>query len=317
MKYLVFLFLIGLRVLPCSSQSDKILDRLHFVSIKESKRLLLTEDAFTQSWSAFDIDSRMQKPGSTREELFKRIENEILPWTELEKQKLTSIVKILDALVSEKGYVLPLPDKINLVKTTMKEEGGAGAYTRADYIVFGEVVKSMEEEQLKQVFLHELFHVMSRNSPDFKEAIYKIIGFNIINDIKYPESIKELRITNPDAPQTDHYIELVHNGQPVKCMMVLYADKDYISGSFLEYLKIGFLQLEGEDEMKPVSDNGEPKIFELNEVNNYFEQIGRNTQYIIHPEEISADNFSYAILDTKDLVNPEIVEKIKVLIRLD
>ena len=29
------------------------------------------------------------------------------------------------------------------------------------------------------------------------------------------------------------------------------------------------------------------------EVNNFFEQIGRNTNYIIHPDEVLADNFIF------------------------
>ena len=43
----------------------------------------------------------------------------------------------------------------------------------------------------------------------------------------------------------------------------------------------------------------------------YFRQIGRNTSYIIHPEEVLADNFSMMVLGRKEIPNPEIVEAIR------
>ena len=49
----------------------------------------------------------------------------------------------------------------------------------------------------------------------------------------------------------------------------------------------------------------------MSEIGNFFEQVGRNTQYIIHPEEIMADNFTFAILGKEDLSNPELVAEIK------
>ena len=43
-----------------------------------------------------------------------------------------------------------------------------------------------------------------------------------------------------------------------------------------------------------------------NPVTGYTERIGGNTGYIIHPEEIMADNFVIAIRQKKDVPNPEI-----------
>jgi hypothetical protein len=60
--------------------------------------------------------------------------------------------------------------------------------------------------------------------------------------------------------------------------------------------------------------NGEPRLYRVREVSGFFEQIGRNTRYIIHPEEIMADNFSLMLFGGT-LSNPEIVEALRALLR--
>jgi hypothetical protein len=39
--------------------------------------------------------------------------------------------------------------------------------------------------------------------------------------------------------------------------------------------------------------------------------VGRNTQYIIHPEEILADNFALLVLGETSIPSPVILEKMK------
>jgi hypothetical protein len=40
-----------------------------------------------------------------------------------------------------------------------------------------------------------------------------------------------------------------------------------------------------------------------------YEQVGRNTQYIIHPEEIMADNFAELVMQDRSVPTPEILQK--------
>ena len=46
----------------------------------------------------------------------------------------------------------------------------------------------------------------------------------------------------------------------------------------------------------------------------YFDQIGRNTQYIIHPEEILADNFVLMIDEKTSVPSPEILQEMRVVL---
>jgi hypothetical protein len=49
-------------------------------------------------------------------------------------------------------------------------------------------------------------------------------------------------------------------------------------------------------------------------VEGFYEQIGRNTGYIIHPEETLANNFVHLMTGKQGLKNPEIPEKIEQLL---
>jgi hypothetical protein len=55
---------------------------------------------------------------------------------------------------------------------------------------------------------------------------------------------------------------------------------------------------------------GDRHLVELKELQGFFEQVGRNTQYLIHPEEILADNFAIAISGQTDVKSPAIPREI-------
>ena len=56
-------------------------------------------------------------------------------------------------------------------------------------------------------------------------------------------------------------------------------------------------------------ENNKYVMFAVNQIPNFFTLVGRNTNYIIHPEEILADNF-VLMINNKTAANPEIIEKI-------
>jgi len=287
-----------------------IAEEAKFASLEKARELLLQEDDYTKKWSQFDIDSRMQKPNSSKEELFTFITKQTREWSTENKNKIISILKRIDELILKHRIKIDLPDEIYFIKTTLAEEGGAQGYTRASYIVLKDELLSQTEDQLISLIVHELFHVLTRNNANFRKKMYEIIGFQLMNSLEYPDNLKALRITNPDAPQTDSYLRLKVNGKPKECMMILYSKKDYTGGSFFEYLNVGFLSLTGETNKNIEMIDGQPVIFSMDQVTGFYEQVGKNTKYIIHPEEILADNFMLAILEKPGLPNTDLIDKI-------
>ena len=62
------------------------------------------------------------------------------------------------------------------------------------------------------------------------------------------------------------------------------------------------------------SDNN-LNLYSVKEIRDFYEQVGKNTGYIIHPEEILADNFALLILGNKKVKSPKIISELnKVLI---
>jgi len=290
-------------------------EKVKYTSVEKGNQLLMQEDDYTKNWSQFDIDSRMQKKNSSKAELFEFIKKQTREWTSSEKNTLDSIFDNIDKLIKKNGFNIDFPDEIYIVKTTAKDEGGAFGFTRANYIVLKDDAIYSKQVDLTHLVLHELFHVLSRNNPEFRKEMYSLIGFRIMESVDYPESIKQYRISNPDATQTDSYISLKVGEQSVDCMMIMYSKRDYDGGVFFNYVNIGFLSLVGE-EVKAIEyiDNN-AVLYEINQVSGFFEQVGMNTQYIINPEEIMAENFSLAILGNNDLPSQELVEKIKVVLK--
>jgi len=287
-----------------------------FPSKEEANKLLVQEDEYLKNLSKFDIDSRMQKNNSTKEEFKEYIQNETLEWNESEKQTIKSIIIELSKVMIENSYKLNFPNEVIFIKSTCKNEGYAMGYTRANFIVLKNGIYN-NNKQLEHLVLHELFHILSRSNPKFREDIYKLIGFNIMPSISYPKEIFDYKISNPDATQTDSYINLIVDGEEKECMMVMYANRDYEGGIFFEYLNLGFLALTGDKEKQIAYKDNSPIIYDFEEVEGFFEQIGMNTQYIINPEEIAAENFALAILGNEELPNQEIIDNIKLLLKGD
>ena len=46
----------------------------------------------------------------------------------------------------------------------------------------------------------------------------------------------------------------------------------------------------------------------------FLEQVGRNTQYLIHPDEILADNFALLVMGEQNVQSPEILQKVKTVL---
>lgn len=308
--------LLGMAVAVAQAKTGSDKFTLKFVDAKEAATMLSTHDKNTDNWGKFDIEARMGRKGATREQLLEKIRTYTRDFTAADKDTLVKAFNIFHDKLVEKGLALPLPDEFILVKTTMEEEGGAGAYTRENIICIGEdALKKQTAEQLLYLVAHETFHVLTRNNPDFRKAMYAVIGFNVLDrEIDFPKDLTDRRISNPDVNRYDSYAMLTVDGVKGSYTMVIYSDKDYAGGSFFEYMKIGLVPLDGAFE--PVKRDGKTVVVPLERATDFYDLVGKNTGYVINPEECLADNFAFIFYDVKkDLPNPEISERMIDVIR--
>ena len=293
--------------------------KIVFASVEEGGKILATNDEFTRSLSKFDLQARMQKTeNASLDEWKKFVKAEVLPWSDEDIAHVKPAVTMLaDKL---KKFKLPLPEKILLVHTSGKEEGNA-AYTRANAIFLPSAMLTFAADKLEGTLCHELFHILSRNDAETRQRLYGIIGFRACEEIPLPAMLKDRKLTNPDAPLINCTIDLKVNGKVVTATPVLYSSEPAFdpkaNKSLLRYLVFRLMVVDKRDGKLQPADNGGPILLDPDpsKVPNYFEQIGSNTGYIIHPDEILADNFIKLVNEDKNLKTPKIVEQMGSVLR--
>lgn len=294
--------------------ADRYADTLcfRFATVQEAKQLIAMDDDFTRGWSEFDIVSRLHNTSGTKAELIAYKQNEVRAWTEEEKEVIRKDMIALNRIIRAEGYRLPLPQEIVLVKSTLKDEGGAGGYTQANWIALADnLVKKSDEKGRQYLLLHELSHILTRNSAAYKETLYAALGFKIASkELEYPEELLKMRISNPDIAAYDSYGPFTVKGRTEQCAMYLYADRPYTGGEFFEYVKIAFVPYN--EQLKAKRDeNGKLIVYDMADIEDFAKRVGKNTKYIIHPEEILAENFVLAFLNTPNVPTPDLKERVR------
>ncbi len=291
---------------------------VRFATVAEGQDALTKQDRFVKAMSRFDRQSRLQTDRDVTEaEYLKFVADEVIAWTDDEVEKLIEALHSISKRLEP--YAVPLPKTILLVHTTGKEEGNA-AYCRANAIVLPRRVLERPPGQVERLLIHELFHVVSSHNAELREKLYAIIGFKPCPEIELPDSLKHRKITNPDAPAIDCFIELTTPDKTLLAAPVLYASVDQYDadkgGSFFRYLQFRLLVVEKKkDRLLAVERDGKPVVLDPNKTESFAEQIGKNTNYIIHPDEILADNFMHLVVGTENLVTPRIIEEMSALLK--
>ncbi|HEV7928035.1 MAG TPA: hypothetical protein VGR14_21975 [Verrucomicrobiae bacterium] len=287
-----------------------------FATIQQGREILTNRDDFVLALSPFDRAARMKTDQRVSEkDYLDFVARNILDWDvgerELVQSALAQLQPRLDALA------LPFPESISFIKTTGAEEGGA-EYTRGTAIILPQSeLKKTQRANLRDTIAHELFHVLSRKNQALKEKLYAVIGFQPCGEIIFPPELAERKLTNPDAPRNDHCIRLKMGDESLWAVPILFSKSARYDvargGEFFQYLNLQFLVVERKDEgpsAKAAYDSSHPRLLSAGQVSGFYEQVGRNTGYIIHPEEILADNFKLFLLQQKNVPSPEILQKL-------
>lgn len=304
--------------LSAASAADTLTEgtAIGFATPQQARAILCRRDDYVVRLSPFDRQARLKTDRTVSEEAYLTfVGKQVLPWHPSERSKvlevLSSIGKTLDSLR------IPLPERLVMIKTSGREEGGA-AYTRGNAIVLTESHLRRESADLTRLICHELFHVMSRADPAVRDGLYATIGFRRCEEPQLPGPLRALKLTNPDAPANDHCIDVLIDGQRRTVVPVLLSESVTYDvargGEFFEYLRLRFLAVQidaASDTTTPLLANGQPLLVPVTSLKGFFEQVGRNTDYIIHPEEILADNFAHLLLETPELESPQIVERMR------
>jgi len=285
-----------------------------FASKKQAETLLEQLDEYTSHLNEFELMAKLQTSQEvTVAEYLNHAKAQALDWsTELMELVRDAIGKMSIQLELNP---MPLPQEVHFVLTTGLEEGFA-AYTRGNAIFLNEKILRTHRDRT-WLIAHELVHVATRNNGKWKDSLYSQIGFLPCERPVFSLEFQKYMFSNPDAPLIEHALEVTFDGVKQRVAPIIFtSQEEYHGGSFFEYIEAGLFLLDGENEVEYHMYPEEYRIIEFVDCEEFFDNVGYNTKYLFHAEEILADNIADIYANRSDYESPDIIGKIlKVLNR--
>lgn len=196
------------------------------------------------------------------------------------------------------------PEKLELIKTRGNYYGNGVYYTRENRIIIpANELQSPNKTALRAVLAHELFHIFSRYHTEKRRQLYALIGFEKLDaPLVMPSVVQSRLLLNPDGIDIAYAMRLRQpGGDTLRAVPLLTANAPAFlpnRASYFDYVNFNLYPIEKQPTPNylVIALPAGISPLRLDEQGSFFEQIKDNTQYIIHPDEIMADNFSYLIL---------------------
>lgn len=284
--------------------------QFEFASQAQAREILGRHDAYVRSTAARERSVLLRTDGAVTPERFAQAMAETaLEWSDEERRGFADVLPRLQRFLAPMRW--KAPSSILLVKSAERLMDGF-PHTRANAIVLPERMlrDALTEPGLMDYLMaHETFHVLTRADAQLREELYEAIGFRACASTELPASIAELRITNPDEPEKRYAIRLPGGER----MPLVHFDSHSIDASkgFSSHARTSWLPVERRDGRCRVRD----ERLTTESLEGLYEQVGRNTAYVIHPEEILADNFALLFRPTAKRASSEVLARIERILR--
>ena len=306
---------IPLLLTSCSTSSPEVEEEVSYISYRyasaeQGRQILLSNTAYFNSLSQNDIDWKFRCSGKTIDEFKAFSASQILDFTDEEKKALDAMIDLVEIRLKGLGIGLPPMEEVTFVKSTMEDEGGAGGYTHGNEIFLNASFLQLITNvwQGKQYYTpdydeycylyspaliaHELFHSMSRNNASFRQRLYSLIGFTVMDhEVEFGPAVRNMILANPDVERYDNWAEFTIGGEKRRCILVAVYESSFAEAeatdpgaSFFNHMKSVLVPLDDPDTMIPIE-----------QASDFYQVLGHNTDYVIAAEECIADNFGYLI----------------------
>ncbi len=316
--------------LSCSSvkvsrNSPYQLDKSHAIVLCDSTKaaeLIITDntDNFFGKITITDMCLQMKKnfgpefgPNDISDAYLTFLQKDV---TNFSSEEMSMMVQIMKEAKSLCDAVSPqiFPANLQLIKTRSRNYGNSVYYTRENCIVIPEnELKTKGYDGLLSVILHEIFHVYSRTNPEKRSRLYELIGFRHLEynaNLEIPEPLKSQILLNPDGSDFAYYISLkLEDSTELKAIPLIYsktATFDPKKPAFFNYMTFELFEIQPIARgyaVQTKKDGSSTRA--LVGSGDFNRQIRDNTRYIIHPDEIMADNFMFLMRREKDAAKYE------------
>ena len=295
---------------PSTIPEEKAHISYRYASAEEGRQILLSNTAFFQSLTQNDIDWKTRCSGKTIEEFRTFSANQIQDFTDEEKKALDAVITLIEARFYGLGIGLPPMEEVTFIKSTMDDEGGAGGYTLGNSIYLSSFILETLADLRRgnqpyppdyneyisliapSLIAHELFHCLSRNDAWFRQRLYSLIGFTVMDhEVEFGPTVRNMLMENPDVERYDNWAEFTINGEKRRCILIAVYECSFAEAaatnpdaSFFDYSKSVLVPLDDPDTMIPIE-----------QASDFYQIVGQNTDYLVAAEECMADNFGYLI----------------------
>jgi hypothetical protein len=319
----LLIILFAALTLCCSAQkpiAELKLSQSHtlmFLS-KEEAAASITEDktdGFFEKVTASEMSIQIKRPLSKndsaenmKDEYKAFLRNDVVDFTEEEVKFVSDIFDEVFKTCQNLDKSI-FPSELKLIKTPAKHYGESVYYTRENCIIipYNELNAHNRKTFLSTMY-HELFHIYSRLNPEKSKLLYQLIGFEGIgfDNLVFPPALKNRVFFNPDGIDFAQKISIKTEEGLIHAIPIIYSNHLGFKESkpdFFGYLEFNLFQIKPEAGKWKIitSEDGFSSTLNISKLNNFFEQIGGNTHYIIHPDEVLADNFSFVLMSKNDL----------------
>lgn len=234
------------------------------------------------------------------------LKTDVLDFTKDEMEYVNEIFKEAYEM-SNKVSPTIFPKEIKLIKTHANHYGQGAYYTRENCIIIPkDELDLRNKEGFLETMFHEISHIYTRYRPKKQKALYKLIGFSNIGNMSnllIKDELKSRILLNPDGVNFAYHIELNEkSGRPYSAIPIIKSNEtQYIDSKndFFEYIDFSLYKINIQHAVKVQTDATGNTTINMDNVPDFFEKITTNTGYIIHPDEIIADNFMYIMMREK------------------
>jgi hypothetical protein len=279
-----------------------------FADKSEAEMLLGELDVYTSNLNEFELMAKLQTTEQiTVSDYLNHAKKQALPWKNELMERILGAIKNIS--IHLELNPMPLPEEVHFVLTTGLEEGYA-AYTRGTAIFLNERI-IQNHRNFTRLIAHELVHVATRNNRKWKDKLYSQIGFKPCEPPVFSPQFQKYLFSNPDAPRIDHALQVTYDGVKQNVAPIIFTSQEhYLGGNFFQYIEAGLFLLDGENGTEYHMYPEENRIIDFDDCPEFFENVGNNTNYLFHAEEILADNIADIYTNRLDYNSPDIIRKI-------
>ncbi|MGK0387787.1 MAG: hypothetical protein ACI94Y_000513 [Maribacter sp.] len=310
----VFLFLIITSFLACNSSSIVEDNRIIFSDINTGKEAITKDEIEDFFQDISDEDMRLQvgmdfilSLPKLKEKYTNSLKSSILLFNRKDKKKINQIFNEITPLINKINPSI-LSDSIRLIKIEPNLYGKGVFYTRENAIIIpADMLDDYNEKVFKDIIIHEIFHIYSRlNKKEKRKELYDLIQFKKIeNELLIPHELNNKILLNPDGLEKEWYIESRVGDKNHQLIPLLISISDQVdSDNYMANLELRFYAVQQNENLYSLSED---KYFLIEAIPDFYTQVGDNTTYILHPDEILAENFVIAVLAQE---NPTILKSL-------